>query len=108
MPVGQLLKSMSSREFAEWKAYARITRFGDKRLDYRFGLLCALVANLFRGKDTPSRRPEDFMLFPSDIKQFEREPTPEEKTQKLKKFFAFLGSPQGEPDGQDQSPEGDA
>lgn len=52
---------MSSREFAEWKAFFALQPYGEWRNDYRTASLMALLANLWRGKDDPVRTPEEFM-----------------------------------------------
>lgn len=39
---------MSSKEFAEWMAFYRIQPFGERRADFRFGSLQALMANVNR------------------------------------------------------------
>ena len=55
--------AVSSREFAEWIAYARLEPFGPEADDYRLAQLLALIANVNRD---PKRRrtpwtPDDFM-----------------------------------------------
>lgn len=52
---------MSSREFAEWKAFFALQPYGEWRNDYRIASLMAHLANLWRGKDDPVRKPEEFM-----------------------------------------------
>ena len=54
---------MSSREFTEWLAYARLEPFGSEADDQRMAQLLALIANVNRD---PARRrrpytPEDFL-----------------------------------------------
>ena len=54
---------MSSREFTEWLAYARLEPFGPEADDQRMAQLMALIANVNRD---PKRRkvpftPDDFM-----------------------------------------------
>lgn len=47
---------MSSKEFAEWMAYAQIEPFGDERADMRMAILASLIANVNRDpkkKSTP-------------------------------------------------------
>lgn len=39
---------MSSKEFAEWMAYAQIEPFGDERADLRMAILASLIANVNR------------------------------------------------------------
>lgn len=54
-------EAMSSREFAEWKAFFALQPYGEWRKDYRTASLMALLTNLWRGKDDPVRKPEEFM-----------------------------------------------
>jgi len=53
---------MDSREFAEWMAFYSIEVFGEPAADIRNGLLCSLLANIWRGKGQRAFRPEDFMV----------------------------------------------
>lgn len=41
----------------------RVWRDEQERLDYRAGVIAAMIANVFRGSDTPAVKPEDFMPF---------------------------------------------
>lgn len=41
----------------------RVWREEQERLDYRAGVIAAMVANLFRGRETPAVKPEDLMPF---------------------------------------------
>jgi Protein of unknown function (DUF4035) len=42
-------------------AYFRLEPFGEERMDYRFAMLCALIANIVRGKKGKPLTPKDFM-----------------------------------------------
>lgn len=59
---------MSSREFVEWMAFARLEPWGfdpqarEERADLRLGVLSSLVFNRTRGKDEPAKSPTDFVL----------------------------------------------
>lgn len=71
MPVGVMLRSMSSMELTEWMAFARIEPFGALVDDYRAGLYPSMKANsAMEGK--PKIGPLD--LFP-----WNAEPEPAEK-----------------------------
>ena len=61
MPVRELLARADSRELAEWRAYERIEPFGEKRADYRAGMVASVMANAWKGKDQKAFTPEDFM-----------------------------------------------
>lgn len=72
MTVGQLLASMSAREFTEWMAFDSLEPFGDQRADLRAGIVAATVVNSnpWRKKGSRAARPSDFML----VNQGERRP----------------------------------
>ena len=48
---------MSSREFAEWAAYAQIEPFGPVRGDLRAGVVASVIAEVYRD---PDKRAEPF------------------------------------------------
>lgn len=56
-----MLAGMSSRQMAEWQAYWRLEPFGAYRDDWRFACLLAMLANMFRGKETAPIGPAEFM-----------------------------------------------
>ncbi|MFO7905798.1 MAG: hypothetical protein R6U98_24280 [Pirellulaceae bacterium] len=61
----QLLASMTSRQFAEWQAYATLEPWGEDRADLRAGIISSTVAN-FAGKsmkEGSSLAPVDFMPY---------------------------------------------
>lgn len=41
---------MSSREFAEWQAFARLQPFGARREDERAGTIAAAIVNVYKKK----------------------------------------------------------
>jgi len=53
--VGELLRTVSSRELTEWRALYRLEPFGTVRDDWRTGQLCSVLANLQRD---PKKRPQ--------------------------------------------------
>lgn len=69
MPVGQMLRSMSSQEFTEWMAFARIEPFGALVDDYRAGLYPSMKANSCREGKEP--------IGPLDLFPWNAEPEPE-------------------------------
>lgn len=74
----------SYREFCEWIAFDKIEPFGAVRDDLRIAQLCALTANINRGKGTRPFRVNDFMFdFTRDKKQ---------KSQTAKQMQMTLGS----------------
>ena len=52
---------MSSREFAEWGAFYGMEPFGDIRADIRSAMICKMIADAFRGKDSQPTQVSDFM-----------------------------------------------
>lgn len=61
MSVRQAQREIDSREFSEWLAFYDLEPFGELRADLRSGLICASMANAWRGKDDPAAKPSDFM-----------------------------------------------
>ncbi|MEV4059730.1 phage tail assembly protein T [Nonomuraea dietziae] len=63
MPVAQLLKQISGRELAEWKAFEEL--YGpvgvEQRVDRAAAVIAAQLANTFRGKKTEQISAEYFM-----------------------------------------------
>lgn len=64
MTVGELLARASSRELAEWMAFAQLEPIGDRRGDYQAAQVAQVIANVNR--DTKKRKKpypvEDFLL----------------------------------------------
>ena len=57
-----LPKRLTSRHVSEWMAYSQLEPFGERHRDMSFGILGALVANMFRGSDKPAYGIEKFMV----------------------------------------------
>ena len=58
-----LLASLNSRQLLEWYAYLDLEPGGELRQDFRFGVLCATVANYagkMRKQDSELAVPADF------------------------------------------------
>lgn len=53
---------MPASEFFEFYIAEQLFPFGEKREDVRIGILAALVANMFAGKQSETFGPEDFMI----------------------------------------------
>lgn len=80
MTRAELMQRMSAAEFIEWRLLEQIEPFGDRRSDVQVGLLCALIANIHRGKDTRPYTITDFVPTwdpPAPV----RPQTPEEQLQ---------------------------
>lgn len=58
--VSELLIRVSSRELAEWQAYARLEPFGERHADLRSAIVAATMANVWRA---PNSRPYSADLF---------------------------------------------
>ena len=56
-----MLARMPAITFAEWMAFAKIEPFGEERADLRMGIIAAKLHNMWRGKNDPIAKPEDFM-----------------------------------------------
>jgi len=61
MPVGAMLSSMSSSEFAEWVAYYQIEPWGETRADLRSGIVASTIANVWRGKGKKAYSADEFI-----------------------------------------------
>jgi len=51
--VDGLLGRMTSRQLAEWMAYAAVEPFGEDRADFRVGHALSVIVNLFRDPNGP-------------------------------------------------------
>jgi hypothetical protein len=56
-----LLKALTSRQLAEWRAFYRLQPFGAYRDDWRAGMIASVIANCNRRKNTKPFLPTDFM-----------------------------------------------
>ena len=56
-----MLAEITSRQFAEWMAYAKLEPFGEERADLRAGIVASTIANVNRGKNQKPYKPTDFM-----------------------------------------------
>ncbi|WP_017599196.1 phage tail assembly protein T [Nocardiopsis lucentensis] len=62
MPVGEMLRRMSSAELTRWMAYEQITGpLGGQRDDQLVALLASVIANANRGKGGRKAKPTDFL-----------------------------------------------
>ena len=59
--VRELLHGIESKELAEWQAYYNLEPWGEERADLRAGIVASTIANVFRGKGSPPKKPKDFM-----------------------------------------------
>jgi hypothetical protein len=63
--VAEIEARFSSREIAEWMAFASLEPFGEERADLRAGIIASVLANIHRDR---KRRPEPFS--PTDFMPF--------------------------------------
>jgi len=62
IPVGEMLRRMTSSELSEWMAYDSLEPFGERRADLRAGIISSLIFNVNRGKNVKPKSPMDFLL----------------------------------------------
>lgn len=60
--VGELERSMTTRELTDWMAYYQLEPWCDDRRDMQIAVVAATIANANRGKNQRSYRPEDFLV----------------------------------------------
>lgn len=70
---------MSSRQMAEWRAFWQVEPFGVFRDDWRFACLLAMMANMFRGKETAPIQPQEFMTMLDPTGETEAAPSAAEQ-----------------------------
>lgn len=90
---GELLDRLTSEELTEWMVYDAMEPIGQHRLDYGFGILSALVANVNRKKGGKPFRPIDFMPFLRDPDEGK---TMMHDTESALAFFETLAAMTGE------------
>lgn len=78
---------MSSYDIAEAMAYDRLDPCGEERADLRAGIICSIIANVNRGKNTEAFTPSDFMPdFSKSVEEIEEEKQ-NNWIEKIKKAF---------------------
>jgi hypothetical protein len=80
-----MLSEITSRQFAEWMAYAQLEPFGEERDDLRMGIVASTIANANRGKGQKAYKPTDF------IPDFEPETEEQAQARLMAKAMAALG-----------------
>jgi len=61
MSVADAQSKISRAEFLHWQAYYAKDPFGNERIDWLFGQLCCILANINRKKNSKSFKPKDFI-----------------------------------------------
>lgn len=93
--VRELQVRMSSREFAEWQAFARLDPFGPARADLRMANQMALFAEVHRDRKKRSKAftPADFMFeFDSEAVPDPEPPSPAALWQKIRGWAIEAGA----------------
>ncbi len=67
--VDRMLRSLTAKQFAEWRAYAAIDPFEETRQDYRIASIVQMLANVNRD---PKRRQTPYELEEMRLKFGER------------------------------------
>lgn len=82
-PVPLLEQILTGRDIAEAMAYDKIEPYGDRRADFRNGILASLIANVNRPKNGKVFAPVDFMP------EFGKKETPQDNAvvQQIKEIF---------------------
>lgn len=90
-----LLQSLTSRQWEEWKEYARLEPFGFPSEDLRHGILCATVAAPHTKKGAKPPRAVAFMLRPEPYEEGddEGEVTVKDTEVLLDGIFGIRGPP---------------
>jgi hypothetical protein len=63
MTVRELQNKLTISEARKWHKFFAERPWPEEARDLQNGILCAIVANLARGKDTPPRTASDFLVF---------------------------------------------
>jgi hypothetical protein len=63
MTVRELTEKLTISEARKWKRYFADRPWPEEARDIQNAMLCAIVANLARGKDTPARTVTEFMVY---------------------------------------------
>lgn len=57
-----MLRELTSRQIAEWMAYAKLEPFGERAEDLRHGIQTAAIINRWRGKSERTYNAHEFTL----------------------------------------------
>lgn len=87
---GELLDRLTSEELSEWIVYDSIEPIGQHRLDFGFGIIAALLANVNRKKGGKPFKPLDFMPFVRDPDEGKRTMHDEESALEFFKQLAAM------------------
>ena len=83
-----MLSEISSTQFAEWIAYARIEPWGEERDDLRMGIIASTLANIHKPKGRKPYKPQDFM---PDFEQMTEEQQAARMLTKMRAAFGGRG-----------------
>jgi len=68
-----MLAGMTSRQLAEWMAFAAVEPFGDARSDFRMAYLLSAIVNMFRGPNGQPVSPQDLIPLVGALAEEDRE-----------------------------------
>lgn len=80
------MRSMTGRQFTDWKRFYEVEPFGFRARWVPFALLCSVVANVMGGRSARSLTVDDFM--PVDTETVPRQQTGQEILEAFKAFAA--------------------
>ncbi len=60
--MGEFLASVTSEELTDWLAFSRLEPWGDERADYHAAMICMICYQMWRGKNSPRMKLEDFII----------------------------------------------
>ena len=88
---------MSSAEFAEWAAFARLEPFGPARADLRMANIMALLAEINRDRKKRGKpfSPAEFMFEFDPDAQKKDDPSPADVYAKVRAWAAAMGAQKG-------------
>jgi hypothetical protein len=84
---------MSSAQFSEWLAYARLKGLPESRADFRSGQVCSVLANIHRDESAEPFTPSAFI--PDPLREIEPPPDLTEANDRALKalFGSFARKP---------------
>lgn len=85
IPIKLLLKKIDSQDITEYKAYYQIEPFGVEQDYIQSGIISSVIANVNKGKNSPSFKPSDFIP-PSFKAKLQKKQSPDEIKQMFEKI----------------------
>lgn len=82
----EVLAKLNSRQITEMMAFDRLEALGDYRTLYQIAVVCCVVANANRGKNSKPFTPEDFLVVEAD----KPEPTSDQLLAKMQAMMRMM------------------